>query len=400
MKRLLVISLAIIMTIGFAGCGKKNRGVAPAIVNTKEIQQEKIVETIDSTGRIIAEYYVDVVARVDGYLQKKFFHEGSLVKKGDLLFQIEPYTYAARVNEAAANLRNAQAAYRDSSKNLTRAEQLVKDDYISKADYDNKLALRDKDRAAVDSASAALTQAQINLGYTKIHSPISGKIGKIIITEGNYVTPSSGTLATIVSLDPIQVDFSLKSRSYLMLKKESKTEDLSDISVEITLADDTVYSQKGKIMFIDNTVDLTSGSVTVRAIFDNKESLLVPGDYVAVKITLDTPKDVILVPQEAVLESADGKYVYVIDKNKVASKRSIEVGEAYRGDWIVASGLEIGDVVATTGLQHIIEGQKIIFAEELKAQKAAKADIKNVGKPSFFTKVVRKIKRKIKGIMG
>ena len=130
MKRLLIISLAIMMTIGFAGCGKKNRGIAPAIVNTKEIQQEKIVETIDSTGRIIAEYYVDVVARVDGYLQKKFFHEGSLVKKGDLLFQIEPYTYAARVNEAAANLRNAQAAYRDSSKNLTRAEQLVKDDYI------------------------------------------------------------------------------------------------------------------------------------------------------------------------------------------------------------------------------------------------------------------------------
>ena len=250
-------------------------------------------------------------------MQKRFFQEGSKVKKGDLLFQIEPYTYAARVNEASANLRNAQAAYTDSSKNLNRAAQLVKDDYISKADYDNKLAIRDKDRAAVDSNRAALTQAQINLGYTKIHSPINGKIGKILITEGNYVTPASGTLATIVSLDPIFVDFSLKSRNYLTLKKESKTEDLSDISVSITLADDTVYSQKGKIKFIDNTIDLTSGSVGVRAAFDNKDSLLVPGDYVSVKIILDTPKTVKMVPQEAVLESADGKYVYVIDKNKV-----------------------------------------------------------------------------------
>jgi len=288
----------------------------------------------------------------------------------------------------------------NSSKNLTRAAQLVKDDYISKADYDNKLAIRDKDRATVDSTRATLTQAQINLGYTKIHSPISGKIGKIIITEGNYVTPNSGTLATIVSLDPILVDFSLKSRNYLALKKSSKTEDLSDISVEITLADDTVYNKKGKILFIDNTVDLTSGSVTVRASFDNKDNLLVPGDYVAVKITLGTPKDVILVPQEAVLESADGKYVYVIDKDKVASRRSIEVGEAHGGDWIVTSGLEIGDVVATTGLQHIIEGQKVIFAKELKAQKAAKSDIKTPGKPSFFKKVAKKIKRTIKGIKG
>ena len=222
MKRILILHFILFMCVGLVGCGKKQAGAPKAIVEIKEIQEEKIIEAIDSTGRINAEFDVDIVARVDGYLQKKFFKEGSNVKKGDLLFQIEPYTYEARVNEASANLRSAKAALLDSQKNLERAEQLVANDYISKSDYDNQLALRDRDKANVDSASAALSQAQISYGYTKIYSPINGKIGKIMITEGNYVTPSSGILATVVSMNPIQVDFSLKSKNYLALKKHQK----------------------------------------------------------------------------------------------------------------------------------------------------------------------------------
>ncbi len=400
MKRLLVFNLIVITLIFLAGCGKKQTSMPQAIVDTKEIKEEKIIESIESTGRINAEFDVNVVARIDGYLQKKFFKEGSMVKKGDLLFQIEPYTYSAKVNEASANLRNAQAALKDSQKNLVRAEQLVKDDYISKSDYDNKLAIRDQNKASVDSAKAALTQAQINYGYTKIYSPISGKIGKIFITEGNYVTPSSGTLATVVSLDPIQVDFSLKSSSYLTLKKASKVNDLSDISVEITLADDTKYGKKGKIKFIDNTIDETSGTVQVRSIFENSENLLVPGDFVSVHVTLDTPKTVLMVPQESVLESEKGKYVYVIDDAKKASIKYIETNEEYKGNWIVTKGIEIGDKVATTGLQYIQPGGEVILASELRAQKAAQAEIKEVGQPSFFKKMMKKIKKLISGIMG
>ena len=400
MKRILILHFILFLCVGLVGCGKKQAGAPKAIVEIKEIQEEKIIEAIDSTGRINAEFDVDIVARVDGYLQKKFFKEGSNVKKGDLLFQIEPYTYEARVNEASANLRSAKAALLDSQKNLERAEQLVANDYISKSDYDNQLALRDRDKANVDSASAALSQAQISYGYTKIYSPINGKIGKIMITEGNYVTPSSGILATVVSMNPIQVDFSLKSKNYLALKKASKVDDLSDISIEITLSDDTVYPKKGKIKFIDNTVDLTSGSVQVRAIFENDDSLLVPGDFVAVRITLDTPKSVLMVPQESVLESEQGKYLYVIDKDKKARKHFIKTEEEYNGNWIVTEGIEVGDKVATTGLQYVQPDAEVVLAAEMRAQQAKDAEIKGVGKPSFFEKAARKIKKVVKEVMG
>ena len=204
-----------------SGCGKKTVQATKAIVDTKLIQEEKIKEEIPATGRVNAEFDVNIVARIDGYLQKKFFKEGAIVKKGELLFQIEPYTYAAKVTEAEANLKSAQAAYVDAEKNLIRAQQLVKEDYISKADYDNKLALRDQASAAVAAANATLTQAKINYGYTKIYSPINGKIGEVLITEGNYVTPASGNLALVVSIDPIFVDFTIKSKNYLALKKSS-----------------------------------------------------------------------------------------------------------------------------------------------------------------------------------
>lgn len=400
MKRFINLSFVMILFVTFCGCAKKQNAMPQAIVEIKEIKEEKIIEAIDSTGRINAEYDVDIVARVDGYLQKKFFQEGSNVKKGDLLFQIEPYTYAARVNEASANLRSAQAAFQDSQKNLERAQQLVENDYISKSDYDNQLALRDKDKATVDSANAALTQAKINYGYTQIHSPISGKIGRIMITEGNYVTPNSGVLATVVSLNPIQVDFPLKSQNYIAMKKASKVEDLSDISVEITLSDDSVYEKQGKIKFIDNTIDQTSGTVQVRSIFENENNLLVPGDYVAVKIILNTPKTVLMVPQESVLESEQGKYLYVIDKDNKARKKFIKTQEEYKGNWIIEEGIEIGDNVATTGLQYIQPDAEVILAAQMRAKQAAEAEIKEVGKPSFFKKAYRKIKKIVKEVMG
>jgi len=395
MKKFLITLFILFLTIDLSACGKKQTGIMQAVVDTKVIQEEQIQETLNSTGRILAVFHVDVVARIDGYLQAKFFNEGAMVKKGDLLYQIEPYTYAAKVSEASANLRNSQAALKDSAKNLYRAEQLVKEDFISKAEYDDRLALRDKDRASVDSNRAALRQAQINYGYTKIYSPIDGKIGKMYITEGNYVTPSSGSLVTIVSMEPILVDFPLKSKDYLALKKASKVDDLSDISVQITLSDDTIYSEKGTIDFINNTIDETTGTVTVRAKFHNKEKILVPGDYVSVKITLENPENVILVPQEAVLESADGKYLYTIDEKNIARKKMIEVGNDYRGNWIIKSGVQPGDVVATSGLQYIQPDQEVLMKSEIKNDASNKSK-----KTSFFKKVLRKIKNKIKSIIG
>lgn len=400
MRKILIFNLALLLVLSISGCTKQQNQVTKAIVDIKEINQQEIQQVLDSTGRINSEFFVNIVPRVDGYLERTYFKEGALVKKGDLLLQIEPYTYQAKLNEASANLRNAQAALKDSNKNLQRAEQLVAADYISKADYDSQIALRDKDQATVDSAKAMLRQAQINYGYTKIYSPITGKIGSLQVTEGNYVTPSTGTIVSIASVDPIQVDFTLRSSSYLAMKKASKVDDLSDLSVEITLSDDSVYDKKGVIEFIDNTIDVTSGTIVVRAVFPNKENLLMPGDYVSVKVILEKPESVLLVPQEAVLESEAGKYVYVIDDKKIPSKRLVKVGDEYKGNWIVTDGIQTGEKVAITGLQKIIEGQEVFLASELRAQKAAQKEIKDVGKPSFFKKVARKVKQTIKQVMG
>ena len=184
------------------------------------------------------------------------------------------------------------------------------------------------------------------------------------------------------------------------MKKASKVEDLSDISVEITLSDDSVYEKQGKIKFIDNTIDQTSGTVQVRSIFENENNLLVPGDYVAVKIILNKPKTVLMVPQESVLESEQGKYLYVIDKDNKARKKFIKTEEEYKGNWIVTEGIEIGDNVATTGLQYIQPDAEVILAAQMRAKQAAEAEIKEVGKPSFFKKAYRKIKKIVKEVMG
>ena len=166
------------------------------------------------------------------------------------------------------------------------------------------------------------------------------------------------------------------------------------------MSDESIYPEKGKIRFIDNTVDTSSGSVQVRSIFNNKDSLLVPGDFVEVTLSLDTPKTVLMVPQEAVLESEKGKYVYVIDQNKKAQIRYVEVGEEYKGNWIVLGGLSAGDSVAISGLQNIRPDSEVVLVSDLKAKKAAEAEIKEVGKPSLIKKVSKKIKNSVKKIMG
>lgn len=387
--RLFIYTLLISLVI--TGCTPKQQQSPPPVVNTKEIKTEEIVEQINTPGRIVPVYEVEVNARIDGYLQKKFFNEGAYVKKGDVLFQIEPNSYAAKVSEASANLRNAQAVFVESQKNLQRAEELVKQDFISKMDYDANLASRDRDKAAVDSAKAALAQAQINYGYTKIYSPVDGKISKLFITEGNYVTPSSGKIATIVSLDPINVDFSLKSRSYLTMKKTSKLSDLSDITVKIKLADDSTYPYTGKIEFYGNEVDITTGAVDFRASFPNKEKLLLPGDFVDVICQLNTPRKVILVPQEAVQESEKGKFVFIVDENKHAQIRYIKVDEEYKKQWIVTEGLEDGANVVIEGVQKLQPNIEVIYQKELIQMQRNQSPKKR----SLFSKIIGKAKSKL-----
>ena len=312
----------------------------------------------ESVGRIEAKYSVDVVARINGWLQKSYFKEGNYVKKGQTLFLIQPHEYEIAVQQAQAAVRQSEAALVNAEKELTRARELVKNDFVSKSYFDQALATRDQNKAQLDANKASLANAKLNLSYTRIKAPVDGKIGKIIITEGNLVNAQSGTLARIVSTSPIYVYFNLKSEDYLKFKKAEAEaqDDLGDTKVFIKLSDGSIYHEEGVLEFVNNEVDPTAGTISLRATFDNKDRFLVPGDFVNVVAEATKPKQVLLVPQIAVSESTQGTYVWVVDKNNEEKQKFIKISNQEGDKWIVKEGLSEGETVITKGFQTLRDG--------------------------------------------
>lgn len=315
----------------------------------------------ESVGRIEAKYSVDVVARINGWLQKSYFKEGNYVKKGQTLFLIQPHEYEIAVQQAQAAVRQSEAALVNAEKELTRARELVKNDFVSKSYFDQALATRDQNKAQLDANKASLANAKLNLSYTKIKAPVDGKIGKIIITEGNLVNAQSGTLARIVSTSPIYVYFNLKSEDYLKFKKAEAEahNELGDTKVYIKLSDGSIYHEAGKLEFVNNEVDPTAGTISLRATFDNKDRFLVPGDFVNVVAEAIKPKQVLLVPQIAVSESTQGTYVWVVDDKNVAKQKFIKISNQEGDKWIVKEGLTEGETVITKGFQTLRDGMTV-----------------------------------------
>ena len=325
-----------------------------------------IQPTYSTTGRIEAQKSVDIIARVSGWLQERYFQEGDRVKKGQRLFLIEPDEYALAAQTARARVNENTAVYRNSEIDLHRAEQLLKEDLVSREYYDNALTQRNKNRATLDGAISDMNKANLNLSYTNITSPMDGRIGKKNVSEGNYVTPSSGVLAQIYTTNPMKVIFPLKSGDFIEMKKyfkEKKDKDQQDynlVSVILGLSDGSTYEQEGKIEFVDNKVDENTGTVTMRAVFENPDELLVPGDYVNITIRVNKPQKVMLIPQSATkTDVGTGYYVWVVKDGKVV-KKDIIVNENYENNWIVEKGLDYDDVVVMKGIQDIYKsGQKV-----------------------------------------
>ena len=343
----------------FAAYMQKMQASMPSSVEVTQIKTHDLKKGFEFSGRVEAKYSVDLVARVQGFLQKSYFKEGDFVKKGQVLFQIDPREYEIAVRNAQAAVSSTQASLTNAEKNLVRAKELVKQDFVSKSYYDDALAQRDSFKGNLDVNKAQLAQAKLNLSYTKITAPVDGKMGKILITQGNLVNLSSGTIAKLISTNPIYVTFTLKSEDYLKFKKADSTQDVSNTVVNLKLSDGTAYDKEGKVEFIDNAVDLTTGTITMRATFDNPDGLLVPGDYITVNLNPVNPRKELLVPQEAVQDSTDGFYVYVVkdegDK-KIAQKRTIKATEQYNGFWVIDEGLKEGENVVVQGLNNLKDG--------------------------------------------
>lgn len=338
----------------------------PTQVEVAYTTESEIYPQAESVGRIEAKYSVDVVARINGWLQKRYFQEGAFVKKGQTLFLIQPNEYAIAVQQAQAAVKQSQAALVNSEKELVRARELVKNDFVSKSYYDNALATRDQNRAALDVNRANLAAAQLNLSYTKIVSPVDGKVGKILITEGNLVNPQSGALTKIVSTSPIYAYFTIKSEDYVKYMKnagDSAKDALSGMDVSIKLSDGTEYKEKGKLEFVNNEVDPTAGTISLRATFVNKDNLLVPGDFVNVTATSKKPVPVVLVPQVAVSDSTSGTYVWVIDENKQAQQRPVKIDKQEGESWVVLEGLQPNEMVIKSGFQRLRPGSPVAYEE-------------------------------------
>ena len=358
----------------------KTSGIIAAIAQRRAMSMPKEVEvgnphieevnvSAESTGRVEAEYSVDLVARVPGFLLKKYFKEGDFVKKGQVLFQIDPREYQIEVNNSQANVNQYSALLKNAQQELNRANALVKEDLISRSDVDQSLASRNQNKALYDAARQQLELAKVNLGYTKIKSPIDGRIGKVNMTEGNYVTATSGSLVNISSVNPVFVTFSLKSDDFVRLLKASNK--FKDAKVEVQFDGGSWYDKIGKVNFVDNKIDKNSGSVTLRATFDNSKGWLVPGAYMKVKITAPKLVKYMTVPQASTKGDAmSGYYVWAVEDNK-AVKKNIKVSDAIDNNWVVNSGLNLDDTIVLSGIQNIaVEGQKLkpIQKTEEKAQ--------------------------------
>jgi membrane fusion protein (multidrug efflux system) len=333
----------------------------PPAVTVAPVVSRQVTETGEFIGRLTAIDKVDVVARVAGFIEERNFTEGQQVKKGDLLFRIEQATYKAAVEQQQANLAKAKAAEVNTKLQLERGKELVRNNNIPQATVDQRAADEAAAQASVLEAQALLEQAQINLGYTEIRSPIGGRIGLAHFTVGNLVGPSSGKLATIVSQDPIYVIFQASSRDVLAYKK--RVADAGNKNpptpVHIRLPDGTIYPQSGLTNFLDVQVDPNTDTVSVRAQVPNPERLLIPGGVVGVTTQRGEPRAALVIPQSAVQLDQAGRYVLLVDPANKVELRRITTGVERGRDVVVTNGLKEGEMVIVEGIQKVRPGQVV-----------------------------------------
>ena len=369
---LLVIIALIALRWGSGKFGEFMRAKMMGAMMTPKVKLSQAEEIeykneIEAPGRVVAKYSVDLIARVDGYLLEKRFNEGDYVKKGQLLFVIEPQQYLIALNKAQADLATARAQAIKASKDFARSKELVEKDYIAKSTYDDTLAQRDVANANVKAAIAAVNDAKRNYNYTRITSPIDGRIGMLNVTQGNYVSNQSGALARVVSTNPIYVTYNVDSKQFASLRDNEiipENKDKQPISVEVTLPDGTKYEHKGVSDFWDNQISQTTGTITLRATFQNPDNRLIPGDFVKVKVYSNKIQRKTVVPQDYVLQDSTGRYVYVVDKNSIARKKYIEISNEYRKFWVVTKGLNPGDEFIGEGLVKVLSDKPVVVLKD------------------------------------
>jgi len=361
--RIALLLVALLLPF-LAGCDDHKQAAAPPpppAVGVSTAAMKGVSRSDQFVGRIQAIGIVQVRTRVEGFLEKVLFTEGQDVKAGDILYQIEKVQYQAQVDQAKANLAAAQATAVNAQLQYNRSLQLVKNQYTPQATVDQNKAAWETAKAAVLQTQAALTQTEINLGYTDIRSPIDGRIGLTAFTTGNLVNPSSGVLTTIVSQDPIYVLFPVSQRQLEDIRESRRQQDgsLTKIQILVTLSNGKEYPLPGVWNFTDPQVDQGTDTLTMRATLPNPDRLLVDGEFVTVQIKEKKEQPRLVVPQAALQVDQAGYYVLVVNTDNKVEQRRVTVGPNQGLDAVIQSGLKEGEKVIVEGVQKVRPGQLV-----------------------------------------
>ncbi|MDN6548841.1 efflux RND transporter periplasmic adaptor subunit [Obesumbacterium proteus] len=364
------------------GCNDENeqkgQQSAPE-VGVVTLKAEPLNVTTELPGRTSAYRIAEVRPQVGGIILKRNFVEGSDIQAGSSLYQIDPATYQAAYDSARGDLAKAEAAANIAHLTVNRYKTLVGTKYISQQEYDTAVADARQADAAVTAAKAAVETARINLAYTKVTSPISGRIGKSSVTEGALVTSNqANALATVQQLDPIYVDVTQSSNDFLRLKEELANGTLEQeggkAKAELVLENGQVYAQKGSLEFSDVTVDESTGSITIRAVFPNPKGDLLPGMFVRARLDEGIKNNALLVPQQGVTRNPRGEAtVMLVGADNKVENRTVTAAQAIGDKWLVTDGLKSGDKVIVTGLQKVRPGVQV-KVEEASAGNASTKD--------------------------
>ena len=343
-----------------------------ALVSVMKVGQRDVNVYGEYVGRIRAQQFVEVHARVEGFLEKMLFKEGTHVKKGQTLFIIDQRQYKAKVDKARAQLNKDKAQERKAQHDLNRIRPLYEQNAASQLDLDNAVAAYESAKASVSMSQADLDQAEMELGYTVVRSPISGNISERLVDLGTLVgSGGKSQLATVVKSDTVLVDFSMTALDYLKSKERNvnlgrQVENRSwQPYITITLADNSQYPYKGLVDFAEPQVDPRTGTFSVRAEMPNPENTLLPGQFTKVKLLLDVRENAVSVPMKAVIIEKGGAYIYVVRKNKTVEKRFIELGPEQDNQVVVERGLAPGEEIVIEGYHKLSPGMKVQISNQL-----------------------------------
>ncbi len=367
---ILVLIIAVVAAVIYFTRKKEPERILP-IVSTVEVGKSDVNVYGEYVGRVRAQQFVEVHARVEGFLEEMLFEEGTYVKKNQVLFVIDQRQYKAKVDKASAQLKKDQAQERKTQHDLERIRPLYAENAASQLDLDNAVAAYESAKASVIMSQADLDQAEMELDYTVVRSPISGNISERFVDLGTLVGRSGKTqLATVVKSDTVLVDFSMTALDYLRSKERNinlgqKVENRSwQPYITVTLADNTQYPYKGLVDFAEPQVDPRTGTFSVRAEMPNPGHVLLPGQFTQVKLLLEVREDAITVPLKAVIIEKGGAYIYVVRKNNTVEKRFIELGPEQDNMVVVERGLAAGEQIVVEGYHKLSPGMEVVVNNE------------------------------------